>query len=228
MILVSDKLDRKLSKLKKRCTLVKFLRLDFKLIMSYLKEICKRESIEADDNLLINIACNCNGDIRAAINDVNALYLGDREKASTIQDSLKIVFKSKSASSALNAFNNLPEDLDECLLWLEENIPKEYSGKSLYNAYEYLSKADIFRKRILKHQYYGFLRYVNLFLTGGISSSKKTINDKNNSYNQPSRILKIWISKQRNIKKMELAKEIALKSHCSKKKVIAEMPYLPL
>ncbi len=228
MILVCNSLDKKFSKLKKNCHLIEFSRPDFKTIFSFLKDICEREKIIVEDGILMNISCNCDGDVRAALNDLDVAYLGDREKESTIQDSLKLIFKSNSASSVLNVFDNIPEDLDECFLWLDENIPKEYSGNDLKRAYDNLSKADIFRKRILKHQYYRFLSYISVFLTAGISSSKEKISSNTDNYKQSSRILKIWIAKQKNIKRNELARKIACKCHCSAKKMMAEIPYLSI
>jgi len=53
IILISNKLDRKLSRLKKRCNLVKFSRPDYKLILSYLKEICKKGGANTTSIFLI-------------------------------------------------------------------------------------------------------------------------------------------------------------------------------
>ncbi len=228
LILVCNDLNKKFSKLKKNFNRIEFSRPDFKKIFSFLKDICEKEKIIIEDGFLVNISCNCNGDVRAALNDLNVVYLGDREKESVIQDSLKLIFKSISASSVLNVFDNINEDLDECFLWLDENIPKEYSGNDIKRAYDNLSKADIFRKRILRHQYYRFLSYINIFLTAGISSSKENISSIINNYKQSFRILKTWIAKQKNIKRDELTREIACRCHCSAKKMRVEMPYLDI
>ena len=58
----------------------------------------------------------------------------------------------------------------------EENIPEEYQGEELARAYELLAKADVFKGRIYKQQYWRFLVYENFFLSYGMSSAKKTPN----------------------------------------------------
>ena len=95
-------------------------------------------------------------------------------------------------------------------------------------AYDYLSKADIFRKRIMRWQYYRFLSYISTFLTAGISVSKTKVNEKQVDYKRSTRILKMWIAKQKHAKRKEIAVEIAKNSHCSVKKAMAEMPYIEL
>ena len=91
-------------------------------------------------------------------------------------------------------------NLDEIILWIEENIPHEYKGISLARAYERLSKADIFRGRIYRQQYWRFMVYENILLSYGISASKNLeapINSNFVRYKKPTRILKIWLHNQK-------------------------------
>lgn len=228
IIMICNKISDKIKSLKKNAYVIDFNEVEHNTIYSFLNIICMREKLDVNEQLLRNISCDCKGDIRAAINDLDALNISSRERKSTIQDSIKLVFKSKLASSSLSAFDNIEEDLDECLLWIDENLPAEYSKQDLSRAYDFLSKADIFRKRITRWQYFRFLTYINSFLTAGITSSKEKVNENNTYYKRSSRILKIWIAKQRNMKKRELAVELSKKLHCSVKKTITEMPFLEI
>jgi len=98
------------------------------------------------------------GDIRAALNDLQTvLKLGqeayiseetEREKQDTIFNALKVIFQNPTDKDTLYAYNNTKLDLNEILLWVEENIPSEYQGKALAKAYDSLSKADLFKGRI--------------------------------------------------------------------------------
>jgi len=115
---------------------------------------------------------------------------------------------------------NLP--LDKIFLWIEENIPYEYSGEELYNAYEALSLADVFRGRIRKQRHWRFLVYQNIFLSAGISLSKKSPKTGFTKYQKPTRILKIWIANNQNKNKKTIVSKYARMIHCSKKKAMKE------
>lgn len=225
IVMICDKLD-KFYNLRRKCKVITFKKINYDSIIKILKKICKNEKIEIDDIMLKKIALDSKGDARAAINDLNALNLSGRKEEETIHDALRLIFRSKSANSVLKAFDNVALNLDECLLWIDENLPREYFDEDLTRAYDILSKADIFRGRIRKWQHWHFLVYVNALLTAGITSLNKK-SSKNvfykNFYKKNNRILKIWIAK--NAKK-EIAAGLAKKCHCSVKKIMTEMPYL--
>ena len=112
------------------------------------------------------------------------------------------------------------------MLWLEENIPREYDNEELEKAFNSLSRADVFRGRIRRWQYYRFLVYQSLLMSAGVSLAKKQANNKFTNYQRTSRILKIWIMNMKNAKRKEFVKELAPKVHLSPKKLIKELPYM--
>src|SRR3989344_1212728 len=116
-------------------------------------------------------------------------------------------------------------DLNEIRLWIDENLPLEYKDRDLFNAYEVLSKADVFNGRIMKKQYYRFLVYVDALLSVGIALAKKEKRTGFVAYKKTDRILKLWIAKQKYSKKREIAKKIANCVHCSEKKILNEFEY---
>ena len=63
-------------------------------------------------------------------------------------------------------------------------------------------------------------------LTEGIASAKILPRQEVSKYRQPSRILKIWMAKQKLAEKHEIAEKLAVAMHCSKKKAYQEMAYL--
>ena len=119
-------------------------------------------------------------------------------------------------------------ELDEIALWIEENIPSEYSGNALVKAYEALSKADVFKGRIYRQQHWRFLVYQSFFLSAGISSATRLKSNKFTQYKRPSRILKIWLSNQKNAKKKSIVEKYSKVTHMSKKKAMKENFLLPL
>ena len=145
----------------------------------------------------------------------------EREKEETIFTALRNIFKSKDLNLILGSFENTNIDLDECFLWLDENIPAEYKNPvELNNAYLAMSRADIFKKRIFREQYYRLLVYRNALMTAGIAFSKKGNYPGFTPYKRTTRILKMYIQKQKNLKKIAIAEKLGSLTHCSIKKTL--------
>ena len=116
--------------------------------------------------------------------------------------------------------------LDEILLWLEENIPKEYQGIALARAYDALGKADVFRGRIYRNQSWRFLVYQNIFQSAGVSYAKDFPLSGFTKYDPPKRVLKIWMNNQKIEKKKSIAKKYARLVHCSSKRAMRDFVLL--
>ncbi len=177
------------------------------------------------------------GDARAAINDLQILTsvkkalenlddLGEREQTESILNALRIIFKSKKAENVLGVIDKTDVDLEEALLWIDENIPKEYHGQDLIEAYEKISRADVFMGRITRWQHWDFLIYINALLTAGVATSKKDKSGMFVNYKRTGRILKLWQAKMKNAKRNMIAEKLAAATHTSKKRAIQELLYL--
>jgi len=234
ILIANDPYDSKFNLLRKKCKLIMFNELDYLTIIEILRNILKKEDLKLNEEFLKKIALKARGDARAAINDLNLILLDniidldEREKEENIFNILKTIFKTKDLESLKKVFDNSKEDLDEIFLWIDENLAKDYNKDDLSKAYYYLSKADIFRRRIIKQQYWRFMYYQNLFMSFGVSLSKKNSNNNFTNYQRTQRILKIWINNMKNAKRNETISKIAPKLHLSKKKLIGEIPYLKL
>lgn len=230
--------ERKLSGLRRKCRVIEFSTLSYPSVFNILKKICKDEKIKYDEAVLKDLARRSGGDARAAINDLQIVCatkkvlesldeLGEREKKDSITNALKLIFKSKNPKNVLDAFNKTDLNLDECLLWLDENLPKEYQGYDLFNAYDCVSKSDVFKGRIRRWQHWRFLVYINTLLTAGVALAKKEKYSQFVSYKPTSRILKLWKAKMKNAKRNAIAEKIAKKTHASTKRVLDDtLPYL--
>jgi len=183
------------------------------------------------------------GDARAAINDIEILTfetkeltkksleeLSERNKLDSIIQALMKIFKTTDPKIAIGAFNNVEENLNEQLLWLDENLPREYTKPvDLARAYDKISKADVFNRRIKRWQHYRFLVYINALITAGIAVSKDEKYKNFVQYKPTGRILKMWWAKQKSMKKKAIAEKIAEKTHSSKKRVLqSTLPYLQI
>lgn len=224
---------KKLSPLRKQCEMIQLNDLDYHTVKEVLINILKKEKKFIDNQILTNISVKCKGDLRAAINDLQTISklenpskanINERNKEIDIFNALKKIFKLKPTTETLKIFDSVNMSIDEIILWVEKNIPKEYTGKELARAYELLSKVDLFKGRIYKQQYWRFLVYENIFLSYGISSVKKQDKISNNytTYKKPTRILKIWMNNIKTAKKKTIAEKYANKTHISIKKAMKE------
>lgn len=235
IITTNDPWDKKFSDLRNKSQLLEFRTLNYLTIARVLKKICDIEKIKLSEDDIKSLARKSNGDLRAAINDLQVLVvdsdigeLHEREYEGKILDSLKLIFKSSKAENVLGVFDKSTIDLDEAKLWIDENLPSEYKDKEdLDNAYYYLSRADVFNGRIRRWQHWRFLVYINNFLTAGIALSKKERNNNFFSYKRTSRILKLWQANMRYAKRKAIAGKIAKNMHCSTRKAISDiLPYI--
>jgi replication factor C large subunit len=236
VMIANDPWNPKLREIRKKVFLIEFQELKWTSVFLGLKEVCDGEKLDYNEDKLKELSLISGGDLRAAINDLQSLIkdkrildaslLDERDRLQNIFDVLKMIFKSKDPKLVLRTIDAMDINFDEAFLWLEENIPKEYEGEDLVNAFDMLSKADVFRGRIRRWQYYRFLVYEKELMSAGVALAKDTKKDGFVNYKANDRILKLWQAKMKNTEKNEMAKELKEKMHCSTKKIIKEMDYM--
>ena len=165
------------------------------------ERILKAEEIKYDKKALEEFVEERNtSDIRGFINDLQASVVGSRfdpcdefeirDYKKQIEDLMHEIYFSAPENSYTKTFNtNI--SLDDLFLYLEENTPNAYAKGALIQAFNELAKADLFRGRIMKWQYWRFLVYVNFYLTFGVSIAKTK--PSKTPIKRNSRILKKWI-----------------------------------
>lgn len=168
IVTVTDLWDRKVAPLRGACTVLKMRRAIPPTIARYLAWIAKQEGIACPQGAIMEIAKEARGDIRAAINDLQACMPGEREREKDIFARMDALFRAGSYSEARAASRGDIEH-DMLKLWIEENIPKAYRGKEAAEAYDMLSRADVFDGRIMRRQHWGFLRYSNDLMCAGVA-----------------------------------------------------------
>ncbi len=238
ILTANDPWDSKLSSLRSKSTLVKFSSLNYLSIFNILKNICYKEGVACDLNVLKELARRSQGDLRAAINDLQALAsvdnrvssaegLYDRNREESVLYAVSKVLKTNDINESIKAFDGVEENIDKCILWLDENLPKVYSdANDLAKAYEKLAKANIFMSRIRRWQHWRFLSYANTLITAGISSAKEKTYHGFARISPPVRLLKLWQAKSKYQKRKSIAKKLAKETHCSAKKALQSLAYL--
>lgn len=235
IITANDIWGSKFSSLRKKCEVVQLKEINCDAIKEIISEIAKKENLEINNEILTELSLKSKGDLRAAINDLQALsklkdyfsvIIDERNKETDIFSSIKKVFKEQPTNEILKIFDSVNMPTDDIILWLEENIPAEYKNEELARAYDLLSKTDVFRGRIHKQQYWRFLVYENIFLSYGIASSKKSAKTGFTNYKKPSRILQIWLNNQKTVHKKTICQKYAQLVHVSKKRAMTEFPVI--
>ncbi len=241
ILTANDPWDKKFSPLRNASAMVQLRTPTYISVYNILKHICKEEKIKSDDDDLKRLARRAGGDFRAAINDLQNLThddrelkkheldeLGERNQIESMNSALVKVFKTRDFSIAIDALSDVDEDLDTSILWIDENLPKEYTKpEDLYRAYDKLSKADVFRGRIRRWQYWRLLVYVNALITAGVAVSKDEKYSGFVNYRPTKRIFKYWLAKRSNMKRDAIAEKVAFRTHTSKRDAIKNgVPYL--
>ncbi|MBW2967429.1 replication factor C large subunit [Candidatus Woesearchaeota archaeon] len=240
LMTANDPFDKKFSDLRKRSVMMEFDPLGFADVFTILTKICSAEGMEFEEMALKSLARRCGGDARAAVNDLQMLsadksfkmsdleMLSDREKQEEITTALTKVFKTTDPLIALGAFDHVKEDLNQCMLWVDENLPKEYTKPAdLARAYDFISMADVMNRRIRRWQHWRFMVYINAFLSAGVAVSKDEKYKKLVDYEQTQRLLKIYIANRKYNKRMVICEKIADRTHTSKKQAVqSTYPYL--
>lgn len=233
--------DSKFKSLRTACLLVPFEPLSASTASLVLKMICEKEGLAYEETALKTLVRKTSGDLRAAINDLQGLSqltkkitldalnsVDERNKIETIEQALVKVFKNSDPMIALSAFDTIEEDLEEVMLWIDYNLPKEYTKPAdLMRAMEHLSKADVYNGRIKRWQHWRFLVYIGAHLSAGVATAKDEKYSGLTPYEQTKRILTIWMANMKYQKRKAIAAKIAEKTHTSTARVIqTTIPYL--
>jgi replication factor C large subunit len=168
----------KLRPLKKVCVLIRFQQVRIPLIIAMLRRICLVEHVEAEFEALERIAQNSRGDVRSAINDLQSLsderrvltlqdtmVLSSRNRDISMDETLRGFFSARTLAEASTLLSRSSVDYDDLLLSVSDNLPLRYTDSvELAEAYDLVSKADVFRGRIGTENWH-LLKYFFNFLS---------------------------------------------------------------
>jgi len=188
ILIVNDfyNLSRKSSVIKDRTLQIRFGRIQTATVKAVLKRISAEQKLVVSDRVLELVAKNSNGDLRAALRDLQAVGLGNadikeeqvvmmdnRLTSKSMYDVMGEVFQGDSPLRARMAMMNVQEAPEHLLLWVDENLPHAYHDpEDLKRGYSLLSKADLFVARVLIRQNFTFWSYATDLMSYGINASR--------------------------------------------------------
>jgi len=236
----NDAYDSSIRTLRNKSKTIKLDSVHTNSIAAHLRDILENEGIEYEDGAPKRIARQAGGQMRSAINDLQAASMGQekltvddlktiggRDSQQDIFQALKIVFKTTTASTSEDATNNLDEDPDTFLQWIRENVPREYEKPGdVAEAYNWVSKADLFNGRIRRRQNWKLLKYLYKFSTVGVSLSKEEKYSGYTKYQYPSKISKMGSSRASRQKMDSVTSKMGEKLHISGSEAVKTLPFI--
>jgi replication factor C large subunit len=244
VLIANNAYDPRFRNLRNYCLLIQFKKPSASEVMKHLKRICEREEIQADENALKFIAQRSEGDVRSAVNDLQALtqgkkrltyddvsWLGYRDRQENIFNVLKMIIYGRTSWGAKQAVDMTDVDIDMLFEWIYENVPAHFTDPhDLAQAMDALSMADVYRGRIRSTRDWSFTRYVIDYMTAGVAMARQ--NSKVHGWTPfrfPSRILMLSRSKAERAMQSRIGFKIKRKCHISAARASKEvLPYLKI
>jgi replication factor C large subunit len=241
ILMANDFYSKRLQSIKPKCQVIKMKKSRWNSISALLRKIAQAEGVEVDPQALKEIAVKSQGDVRSAINTLQALADKDKklevndvkdmkikDERSDIFNAITGVLKSKTPAHVKEAMW-IEEDPTLVMEYIAENIPREYKKKDeIKKAYEYISKADLYFGRTQSSRHYGYWKYASDFMGIGVSNSKHETYKKFTKIQTPT----IFGIMSRNRGKRNLRDDIAEKMfekmHVSTRMAVSMFPYLEI
>jgi replication factor C large subunit len=180
-------LTRRSSSLRRLCRTIKFQRINRAAMKSLLRSVASKEGVDPADDVLEFVVERSEGDLRAALNDLEAIAVGrkeilaeatravgTRDREGTIFAALGEIFHSGDGRRVREAVNALDESPEDLILWIDHNVPYEYpTDADRARAYDRLSRADIFLGRVRRRQHYGLWSFAREMMSLGVATARE-------------------------------------------------------
>lgn len=241
ILTANDIWGKKMGTLRSKCKSVALKKVGIRDQAKLLAEISGKEKIDSDKDALHELARRADGDVRAAINDLQSLSffgkitmgslstLASRDRRNEIFQTLLAIFKSSNPEFVMKSFWSSDKSPEEIFQWLAENITNEYERPDeVASAFDALSRADVFTGRIVHNQAWRLQRYASELMALGVSSAKHEKYKKFTRYMPPSILMKMGRSKITRAMRDQVAEKVGEACHCSKKRAIEQFPYLSI
>lgn len=222
--------------LKSLTEVLKFTRINVRSIPPALARIAAAEGITTDRETLEALAVRSEGDLRAAVHDMQSVALGrtrltlkdleslgKRDTTSTLFDLVRHVLKGRTVEEVRREIFDVDATPEDLVLWIDENLGKEYRDpKDLVAGYDKLSRADIFLGRTRRTQNYAMWGYASELSTLGVMTARSREYRDYVPFGFPQ-----WLSKMSRTKGLRqtkdlLAERLGRATHASKRKTRTE------
>lgn len=236
--------DQKLRPLRDAAIMIPFKRLTERHVILVLKRICEAEKIECEDAALREIYKRSEGDLRSAINDLQAIAEGyGRVTLSLVRalssyrnreyspfEALQKMFNARYLFQAKSAISQANIDYETMMIWINEHIPTYYEDpEEISRAYDALSRADVYMGRIRRTGAWDLLSYVFDMMGPGVAFSRKIYRYRWKAFRSPKRLQLLAQTKRSREVREGIARALAPRLATSRATVKRDViPYLKI
>ncbi len=236
--------DQKLRPLRDAAIMIPFKRLTERHVILVLKRICEAEKIECEDAALREIYKRSEGDLRSAINDLQAIAEGyGRVTLSLVRalssyrnreyspfEALQKMFNARYLFQAKSAISQANIDYETMMIWINEHIPAYYEDpEEISRAYDALSRADVYMGRIRRTSAWDLLSYVFDMMGPGVAFSRKIYRYRWKAFRSPKRLQLLAQTKRSREVREGIARALAPRLATSRATVKRDViPYLKI
>ncbi len=240
----NDPWDQKLKPVRDASLMIAFKRLSERDVILVLKKICQAERLECEDNALKEIARRSEGDLRSAINDLQAIAEGYGKVTITLVrelsayryreyapfEALQKLFNAKYIWQAKAAVTQTNIDYETMMIWVNEHIPTYYDDpEELARAFDALSRADVYMGRIRKSGSWDLLSYVFDMMGPGVAFARRIYKYKWKIFRSPKRLQLLAQTKRSREVREGIARALAPRLLTSKATVKRDViPFLKI
>ena len=193
--------NQSILKLFRKCTTIQFFRVPNNLIKLYLKHIMSKENLEYSDDVINEVVENSNGELRAAINNLQSLSdnqksqnLPSRDIMFNLEESLDLFFNSNNVKDAYYSINNSKSNARDKLNSAYYRIlNSSLSSKQIFPILNSIVNIDKILGNIKKTNDWRFLRYFDKLMSYSLFPATNQFIINNKKYEVPWNIkLRIW------------------------------------
>jgi len=227
VVLIANDFYEMSNALRNACREIEFRDVGSRSIVPVLRDVCRKEGVEFESAALETIADRSGGDLRSAIKDLQAaaeggdriteddVVTGQRDRTEDIFDFLDTVIKEGDAETALTASYDVDETPDDLINWIEDNVPKDFQGAELADAFQRLARADEWLGRVRATQNYAYWRYATDNMTAGVAAARDGRKGGWTRYGPPSYWSKLGRSRGTRDTRDAIARRVARRSDLS-------------
>jgi replication factor C large subunit len=183
---VGENMQDKFRPLLDKAVLIEFQSISSKDLCNKLILITKEEGVTVHPDALEMLAMKSGGDLRSAINDLEAVargktkvqpedvsWLKERDRQDTTPNLINKIFSAKSFWEARRTISQSMIPYEDLFDWIYENLPLIIDDREeQLEALEMMAKADVYQNRA-KNFNYRLLKYMFNLMTGGVALSRK-------------------------------------------------------
>ncbi|HUR62869.1 MAG TPA: replication factor C large subunit [Candidatus Thermoplasmatota archaeon] len=224
------------SALKSLTEVLKFTRINVRSIPNALARVAQAEGLQVDKDVLEHIAIRSEGDLRAAVRDLESIAsgrthvtlehtrsLGSRDTTGSLFDLMRHILKGRKLDDVRKEVWDVDATPEDLVLWVDENMAKEFKDpKDLVAGYEMLSRADVFLGRTRSTQDYALWAYASELGTLGVMASRSREYRDFTPFGFPQWLSKMGRTKGLRQTKDHLAETLGHATHASKRKTRTE------